>query len=677
MRNKKALRRDRTDSRRYRISIDRDDRNTDTTELDVSVHSFLLPRRLPLRSTLHVLGFVAIAWWLRQCLATSGVPFATSVWTILNQVNANVNANAHHQVSGSQQALVPPPDFWPTIADIQLATLLAPFSKGNEMLPPTGLPSARSIAGLLVSGMAYLCMAVLLPRWSIRFRVWLDYTQRSTLDLTDASIWKRFSDGSSHSQSPHRGIHVLTQPQPSSLAGRGTAEKTERVFPLQEVISQSETSLSMYNNCSSFVHPEQFFFEFNQCRIYCDPETRRCVYGAPTLHKGSLYAIQHLVKHPLCHDKEREEIVHDRYQPYNCFDLATPTLKEAVLARLLSPMVVIQLIGMLMSSLEAGMQALTDFALALAGHYWNARQAIMSGKQIANDVKTNLQDTSKCKVWKLQKGDCWEITHASKIVPGDIFRLSAEEGSIAIPVDALILKGQCLTNEAILTGESVPQVKQAMDFDERATEDDLDQCLDMEGHHRSSILFAGTDLVWTNEANLDTNDSQSNESVGGVLCLALRTGVYSSKGQLLDALKSSTRVGAIFNAQADKDAIRLTGVLSICGLVSCLMIFVRRGSTISKVSSFRRVVQCTRIMMAAIPSGLSSALSSVARSCSRKLRVDSDVSCSEPGSLLTAAYVDIVIFDKVRRLNWQCASSFLTSPFLSNPLLFLFQRREL
>ena len=55
----------------------------------------------------------------------------------------------------------------------------------------------------------------------------------------------------------------------------------------------------------------------------------------------------------------------------------------------------------------------------------------------------------------------------------------------------------------------------------------------------------------------------------------------------------------------------------------------------------------TRIIVASIPSGLPLALSEVARSCSAYLRKEGDVVCSEPGSLLTAAQVDTVVFDKV------------------------------
>ena len=65
--------------------------------------------------------------------------------------------------------------------------------------------------------------------------------------------------------------------------------------------------------------------------------------------------------------------------------------------------------------------------------------------------------------------------------------------------------------------------------------------------------------------------------------------------------------------------------------------------------------------MASIPSGLPYALSAVARSCSAKLRGDSDVACSEPGSLLTAAEVDTIVFDKVCSFLREFTSSLNTT----------------
>jgi len=55
---------------------------------------------------------------------------------------------------------------------------------------------------------------------------------------------------------------------------------------------------------------------------------------------------------------------------------------------------------------------------------------------------------------------------------------------ITIPCDCLLIAGSCIVNEASLTGESVPQMKE--------TSDTSNVNLDMNGLHRTCVLFSGT-----------------------------------------------------------------------------------------------------------------------------------------------------------------------------------------
>lgn len=58
-----------------------------------------------------------------------------------------------------------------------------------------------------------------------------------------------------------------------------------------------------------------------------------------------------------------------------------------------------------------------------------------------------------------------------------------------VPCDILLLNGTCVVNEAMLTGESVPQVKDSV---EKSLNDGL---LDIKAKHKSSILFCGTEVI--------------------------------------------------------------------------------------------------------------------------------------------------------------------------------------
>ena len=54
---------------------------------------------------------------------------------------------------------------------------------------------------------------------------------------------------------------------------------------------------------------------------------------------------------------------------------------------------------------------------------------------------------------KLQKVD------SSELVPGDVIRVPE---SLVLPCDLVLMTGSAIVNEAILTGESIPVIKQSL-----------------------------------------------------------------------------------------------------------------------------------------------------------------------------------------------------------------------
>jgi len=60
----------------------------------------------------------------------------------------------------------------------------------------------------------------------------------------------------------------------------------------------------------------------------------------------------------------------------------------------------------------------------------------------------------------------------------------------SVPCDLLIMSGSAVVNEAILTGESQPLVKDSI-----ANLDDTEASLDINGEHRAHILNSGTEIL--------------------------------------------------------------------------------------------------------------------------------------------------------------------------------------
>lgn len=61
----------------------------------------------------------------------------------------------------------------------------------------------------------------------------------------------------------------------------------------------------------------------------------------------------------------------------------------------------------------------------------------------------------ECQVELLRDG-AWETVASSALVPGDVFALPSD-GSL--PCDGVLLEGECIVNESMLTGEAIPVQK--------------------------------------------------------------------------------------------------------------------------------------------------------------------------------------------------------------------------
>jgi cation-transporting ATPase 13A1 len=121
---------------------------------------------------------------------------------------------------------------------------------------------------------------------------------------------------------------------------------------------------------------------------------------------------------------------------------------------------------------------------------------------------------------------------ASSPAPAAAAAAAATGSSSVVPCDCVILRGSAVVNEASLTGESVPQMKEALAAADASgsNRDEVDsERLDMNGVHRTSVLFSGTTLIVV--------DAQEKSAVGaavsarvppppdhGAIAYVLRTG---------------------------------------------------------------------------------------------------------------------------------------------------------
>lgn len=115
----------------------------------------------------------------------------------------------------------------------------------------------------------------------------------------------------------------------------------------------------------------------------------------------------------------------------------------------------------------------------------------------------------------------WQLLSSEGLLPGDIVSVNRQQSAqlkiadtkskkdnkevkdvkephsleeTTVPADILLLHGQVIVNEAMLSGESTPLVKEGIDL----LVDEQTQALDADGAHKGRVVFSGTKILQAN-----------------------------------------------------------------------------------------------------------------------------------------------------------------------------------
>lgn len=110
---------------------------------------------------------------------------------------------------------------------------------------------------------------------------------------------------------------------------------------------------------------------------------------------------------------------------------------------------------------------------------------------------------------------------SDEIYPGDVILIKRipDKKKQSVPCDLIILSGSAVVNEAILTGESQPLVKESIGM-----KDEVEQVLDIDGPHRCHLLHSGTEILQHNPSEDVMADIPQMEKppVEGIICYVLK-----------------------------------------------------------------------------------------------------------------------------------------------------------
>lgn len=340
----------------------------------------------------------------------------------------------------------------------------------------------------------------------------------------------------------------------------------------------------------------------------------------------------------------------------NEFNVALPTLWGLYVEQLLGPVTQFQLF----SALLWIMDEYWKYALFHAGMIFMFEGTTAFSR--LRSLQTLRGMGHRARMVLALRGGVWTAVSSDELLPGDVVSLSAQVGGddeAIVPADCLILEGSAVTNEASLTGESVPQMKEAARADALGASD---APLDMGSNtHRVSILFSGTILMKHVGAGTASAEEAAEAALlgasethhvkrppppdNGVVCYVLRTGFASSQGALMRMIEFSQE-----QVTGDsRETLILLLILLVFALVSAGHV-LRTGLAEGKKSQYELLLRCVFILTTVVPPELPMQ-TALAVNTSLMALHKAGVFCTEPYRIPIAGKLDSCLFDKTGTLT--------------------------
>lgn len=324
-------------------------------------------------------------------------------------------------------------------------------------------------------------------------------------------------------------------------------------------------------------------------------------------------------------ERDYRELVFGR----NVIDLAEKSVGQLLVDEAFHPFYVFQIASLILWSLDEY-------------YYYAACIFIISVVSITTTVidtkatMKRLREVSRfeCEVRVLRNG-FWRTVDSSELVPGDVYEVT-DPSLTQLPCDSLLLSGDCIVNESMLTGESVPVSKIPM------TDDSLD-LLDLGAstiHPEIArhMLFSGTKIIRARRPHDDVDDEAA------ALAMVVRTGFNTTKGALVRSMLFPKPSGFKFY----RDSFRYISVMAciaMVGFVASFINFIHFGLAWHLI-----VVRALDLITIIVPPALPATLTIGTNFALSRLK-QKQIFCISPQRVNVGGKLDVVCFDKTGTLT--------------------------
>ena len=241
----------------------------------------------------------------------------------------------------------------------------------------------------------------------------------------------------------------------------------------------------------------------------------------------------------------------------------------------------------------------------------------------------------------------WVEIKSDKLLPGDLASVGRTKDDSGVACDMLLVEGTAIVNEAMLSGESTPLLKDSVQLRPG------DAPIEPEGLDKTAFLFGGTKVLQIAHASSSEDAPETVQTLpsrfkpppdNGALATVVKTGFETSQGSLVRTMIYSTERVSAGNAEALWFILFL-----LCFAIAASWYVWQEGVEKDRKRS-KLLLDCVLIITSVVPPELPMELS-LAVNTSLAALSKFAIFCTEPFRIPFAGRVDVACFDKTGTLT--------------------------
>jgi cation-transporting ATPase 13A1 len=241
----------------------------------------------------------------------------------------------------------------------------------------------------------------------------------------------------------------------------------------------------------------------------------------------------------------------------------------------------------------------------------------------------------------------WEQTMSDKLLPGDVVSVGRTKEDSGVACDMVLVEGSAIVNEAMLSGESTPVLKESIQLRP------ADALIEPEGVDKLAFLYGGTKVLQVTHGIANEDDMSATTKLpsgvtpppdNGAIAIVIKTGFETSQGSLVRTMIYSTERVSANNVEA------LLFILFLCIFAIAASWYVWQEGVKRDRKRSKLMLDCVLIITSVVPPELPMELS-LAVNTSLAALSRYAIFCTEPFRIPFAGRVDVACFDKTGTLT--------------------------